>query len=156
MKKVWPAQNTDKLLLPEFSCFFSSKPWINFGLSLIHWNFIQKCFQRHSSFWSSICEICGQYYKCGCIVFLKMGHSWPLFPYFRHFYLNVQFVDKILPFLGFEPRISGVEINRSTNWAEVLLKLLFDHLCMCGKVHQASRYNSWQVRSSNSDQLQLK
>jgi len=49
MKKVWPAQNTDKLLLPEFPCFFSSaKPWIKFGLSLIHWNFIQKCFQRHS------------------------------------------------------------------------------------------------------------
>ena len=47
--------------------------------------------------------------------FLKMGHSWPLFLYFRLFFLNVQVVDKILPMLGFEPRISGVRSDRSTN-----------------------------------------
>ena len=33
-------------------------------------------------------------------VFLKTGHSWPLFLYFRLFFLNVQLVDKNLPMLG--------------------------------------------------------
>ena len=44
-----------------------------------------------------------------------MGHSRPLFLYFQLFYLNVQLVDKILPMLGFEPLISGVGSDRSTN-----------------------------------------
>ena len=46
--------------------------------------------------------------------FLKMGHSWPLFLYFV-FPIQLQLVDKTLPMLGFEPRISGVGSNRSTN-----------------------------------------
>ena len=46
-----------------------------------------------------------------------MGHSQPLFLYFRLFYLNVQLVDKILPMLRFEPRISVFGRDRSTNWA---------------------------------------
>ena len=47
-----------------------------------------------------------------CHVFLKMGHSRPFFIYFHIFYL--QLVDKMS---GFEPRISGVRSNHSTNWA---------------------------------------
>ena len=47
--------------------------------------------------------------------FLKMGHSWRLFLYFCLFYLNVQLIDKILPMLGFEPRITGIGSDRTTN-----------------------------------------
>ena len=47
--------------------------------------------------------------------FSKMGHSWHLFLYFRLLFLNVQVVDKILPMLGFEPRIFSVGSDRSTN-----------------------------------------
>ena len=36
---------------------------------------------------------------------------------FVFFYCNVQLVDKILPMLGFEPQISGVGSDCSTNWA---------------------------------------
>ena len=39
------------------------------------------------------------------------------FLYYRLLYFNVQLVDKILPMLGFEQRISGVGSDRSTNWA---------------------------------------
>ena len=46
-----------------------------------------------------------------------MGQSRHLFLNFRLFYLNVQLVDKILPVLGFEPRIFGVGRDRSTHWA---------------------------------------
>ena len=46
----------------------------------------------------------------------KMGYSWPLYLYFRLFCILIpQLVDKILPMTGFEPRISGVRSNRSTN-----------------------------------------
>ena len=41
----------------------------------------------------------------------------PLFLYFCLFFLNVQLVDKILMMLGFEPLISGVGKDHSTNWA---------------------------------------
>ena len=50
-----------------------------------------------------------------------MGHSWPLFLYFRLFntvdskQVNVQ--NKSLPMTGFKPRTSGIRSNRSTNWA---------------------------------------
>ena len=44
-----------------------------------------------------------------------MGHSRPLLLYFRLFALHL--VDKILAMVGFEPRISGVRSDRSTNWA---------------------------------------
>ena len=46
-----------------------------------------------------------------------MGNSRPLFLYFHLFFLNVQLVDKIVLTLGFEPRISDVRSDRSTNWA---------------------------------------
>ena len=46
----------------------------------------------------------------------KMGCSQPLFLYFCVFSI-VQLVDKILLMSGFEPQISGVGSNRSTNWA---------------------------------------
>ena len=53
-----------------------------------------------------------------CNSFFKMGHSRPLFLYFRLFCnLIVQLVDKILPMKGYKPRISGVGIDCSTNWA---------------------------------------
>ena len=39
------------------------------------------------------------------------------FPYFCLFYLDVRLADKILPMLGFEPRISGFRSDRSTHWA---------------------------------------
>ena len=42
-----------------------------------------------------------------------IGHSQPLF---FVFYI-LQLVYKILPMSGFEPRISGVGCDRSTNWA---------------------------------------
>ena len=44
-----------------------------------------------------------------------MGHSRPLFLYFRLVNLNAQLVDKILPMLGFELQISGIGSERSTN-----------------------------------------
>ena len=45
-----------------------------------------------------------------------MGHSRPLFLYFRLFNTvnSKQMLDKSLPMPGFEPRISGVEGDRST------------------------------------------
>ena len=48
-----------------------------------------------------------------------MGHSRPLFIYFRLFNTvdNKQMFNKILPMTGVEPRTSGIEIDRSTNWA---------------------------------------
>ena len=47
-----------------------------------------------------------------------MGHSRPLFLYFRLFCnLIVQLVDTILPMTRFEPLISGVGSSRSCNWA---------------------------------------
>ena len=49
------------------------------------------------------------------MLFFKMVYSWPLFLYFRIFYFNVQVVRKILQMLGFEPQISGVGSNHSTN-----------------------------------------
>ena len=46
-----------------------------------------------------------------------MGHSWPLFLYFRLFNTvdSKQMFDKRLPMTGFEPRISVVVGDRSTN-----------------------------------------
>ena len=53
------------------------------------------------------------------IVFLKNGHSRPIFLYFRIFNTltenNVQY--KSLPMTGFEPQTSGIGSNGSTNWA---------------------------------------
>ena len=45
-----------------------------------------------------------------------MGHSRPLFLYFRLFNTidSKQMLDKSLPMPGFEPRISGVKGDRST------------------------------------------
>ena len=51
------------------------------------------------------------------LFFLRMGHSQPLFLCFCLFYFNAQLVDKILLMLGFDPRVSGVRSDRSTNWA---------------------------------------
>ena len=50
---------------------------------------------------------------------LKMGHSRPLFSLLSSFQHNwqLQMFDKSLPMTGFEPRISGVGGNRSTDWA---------------------------------------
>ena len=45
--------------------------------------------------------------------------SRPLFIYFRLFNTadNKQMFNKILPMTGVEPRTSGIESDRSTNWA---------------------------------------
>ena len=43
-----------------------------------------------------------------------MGHYWPLFRYFRLFN-TVGSPFKFVPMTGFEPRISGVESDHSTN-----------------------------------------
>ena len=43
-----------------------------------------------------------------------MGHSRPFFLYFRLFNTVVQY--KCLPMTGFEPLISGIGNDRSTNW----------------------------------------
>ena len=43
-----------------------------------------------------------------CQVLFEMGHSRLLFRFFPLFYLNVEFVDKILLMLGFKLQISGV------------------------------------------------
>ena len=54
-------------------------------------------------------------FKCGKNppgLFFKMAHSWPLFLYFCLSF--VQLVDKIMPKSGFDPWISGVRSNRST------------------------------------------
>ena len=53
----------------------------------------------------------------GIITFLKMGHSRSLFLSFCLFNFNVEFVDEILPMLGFKPWISGIRSDRSINWA---------------------------------------
>ena len=47
----------------------------------------------------------------------KVGHSRPLFIYFRLFNTvdNKQMFNKILPMTGVKPRISGIGIDRSTN-----------------------------------------
>ena len=54
-----------------------------------------------------------------------MGHSRPLFLYFRLFNTvdSKQMLDKSLPMTGFEPRISGVGGDRSTNWATTTAQL---------------------------------
>ena len=51
--------------------------------------------------------------------FKKLGHSRPLFIYFHLFNTvdNKQMLNKILPMTGVEPRTSGIESVRSTNWA---------------------------------------
>ena len=51
-----------------------------------------------------------------------MGHSRPLFLYFSSFQYTVDSIqifniNKILPMTGFEPRMSGIGSNRSTNRA---------------------------------------
>ena len=63
------------------------------------------------------------------VLFLKALKDGP-FPasfslFLSFFYLNVQLVDKILPILGFEPRISGVVSHCSTNWATTTAQVLF-------------------------------
>ena len=49
--------------------------------------------------------------------FFKVGHSRPLFIYFRLFNTvdNKQMLNKILLITGVEPRTSGIESDRSTN-----------------------------------------
>ena len=49
--------------------------------------------------------------------FKKVGHTRPLFIYFRLFktVYNKQMLNKILPMTGVKPRTSGIESNRSTN-----------------------------------------
>ena len=49
--------------------------------------------------------------------FLKVGHSRPLFIYFRLFNTadNKQMFNKILSMTGVEPRTSGIASDRSTN-----------------------------------------
>ena len=53
------------------------------------------------------------------LFFKKMGHSRPLFLYFRLFNTvdSKQMFDKSLPMSGFELRIFGVGGDRSANWA---------------------------------------
>ena len=48
------------------------------------------------------------------LYFFKDGPFTASFSSFSSFILNVQLVDKILPVLGFKPRISGVGSDRST------------------------------------------
>ena len=56
---------------------------------------------------------------------IKVGHSQPLFIYFRLFNTvdNKQMFNKILPMSGVEPRTSGIESDRSTNWATTTSQL---------------------------------
>ena len=64
--------------------------------------------------------------------FFKKGHSRPLFLLFLSFLFNLQLVGKTLPMLRFEPRISCVGIDRSTNRATTtanfgsILNMLFN------------------------------
>ena len=53
-----------------------------------------------------------------------VGHSRPLFIYFRHFNTvdNKQMLNKILPMTGVKLRTSGIESDRSTNWATTTSK----------------------------------
>ena len=53
------------------------------------------------------------------LFFKKVGHSRPLFIYFRLFNTvdNKQMLNKILPMTGVKPRASGIKSDRSTNWA---------------------------------------
>ena len=51
------------------------------------------------------------------IYFKSVGHSRPLFIYFRLFNTvdNKQMFNKILPMTGVKPQTSGIESDRSTN-----------------------------------------
>ena len=53
------------------------------------------------------------------VFFKKVGHSRPLFIYFRLFNTvdNKQMLNKILPMTVVEPRTSGIESDCSTSWA---------------------------------------
>ena len=60
------------------------------------------------------------YFMLEDFLFLKkVGHSQPLFTYFRLFNTvdNKQMFNKILPMTGVEPWTSGIESDSSTNWA---------------------------------------
>ena len=66
--------------------------------------------------------------------FFKMGHSRPLFLYFRHFNAQLTvnkcsiYIYKFLPMTGFEPRISGIGSDHSTNWATTTSQLFVKYL----------------------------
>ena len=86
-----------------------------------------------------------------------MGHSQPFF--FIFVFSIIQFVDKILPMSGFEPRISGVGSNRSTNWATTTAQSykysLINHFpsqhksLTCLSVNYvSSNEGKWQIRLS--------
>ena len=80
-----------------------------------------------------------------------MGHSLPLFLYFRLFnkvdrkQINVQ--NKSLSMTGFEPRTSGDGSNRSTNWATTTAhhRLLFQFIFSLFKQHYKvyNKYIDW-------------
>ena len=57
-----------------------------------------------------------------------MGHSRPLFlcSSFQHNW-QLQMFDKSLPMIGFEPQISGVGGNRSTDWATTTALLSYSY-----------------------------
>ena len=61
-----------------------------------------------------------------------------LFLYFRQF-LNIQLTDKFFPLLGFEPRISGVRSDRSTNCATTTAKKQFND-CLTSIEVMANRF----------------
>ena len=77
--------------------------------------------------------------------FFKMGHSQPLFLYSCLFLLNVEFVDKILPMMGFKPWISGVGSDWSTNWATTTARQLRNN--SMEKALVASNTFCWQCFS---------
>ena len=63
--------------------------------------------------------------------FLKMGHSRPLFIYFRP-QLTVNKCPIIfLPMTGFEPRTSGIGSDRFTNWATQPLPIFLKYSKAC-------------------------
>ena len=67
-----------------------------------------------------------------------MGHSWPLFLYFRLFNTNdsKQMFKKSLLMTGFEPRITGVGGDRFTNWATTTVPIWW---CLWQIIHWCNK-----------------
>ena len=86
-------------------------------MHLIHFNWTYIWWSRHQR--RSIVRILAPNSRGRICLFFKLGLSRTLFIYFHLFNTveSKQMFYKSLPITGFEPRISGVGGDRSTNWA---------------------------------------
>ena len=91
-----------------------------------------------------------------------MGHSRPLFLYFRLFntqltVANVQYINKFLPMTGFEPQTFCIRSDCSTNWATTTARLVSiwkEKTISVSKVYFPDRILSGNCRASLRSMLQ--